>query len=66
MKIEGHSTVSTTSETVEVKAERILLLEENGRLREAIQMARQCICAGDVIGAHGILINALSGGNHGA
>lgn len=30
-------------------------------LREAIEMARRCIDADDVIGAHGILVAALEG-----
>jgi len=59
MKIEGHNTSSVTAETVEAKAEARLLLEENGKLREAIEMARQCIEADDVIGAHQLLAKAL-------
>ena len=59
MKIEAHNTTSTTAETAQAKAEARLLLEENGRLREAMEMARQCIDADDVIGAHGILVAAL-------
>jgi hypothetical protein len=59
MKIEGHNTSSVTAETVEAKAEARLLLEENGKLREAIEMARQCIDADDVIGAHQILVRVL-------
>lgn len=62
MKVEGHTTSSVTSETVEVKAERIMLLEENGRLREALTMARQCIDADDVIGAHTLIVEALTYG----
>jgi len=59
MKIEGHNTSSVIAETVEAKAEARLLLEENGKLREALVQARQCIDADDVIGAHNILTNAL-------
>lgn len=59
MLIEPQPTTSTTAEAVLAKAEARLLLEENGRLREAIEMARQCIDADDVIGAHGILVAAL-------
>lgn len=59
MQIQAENTASVTAETVQAKAEARLLLEENGRLREAIEMARQCIDADDVIGAHGILVAAL-------
>ena len=52
MKIESHPTTSTMAEAVEAKAKVQLLLE-------AIEMARQCIEADDVIGAHQILTNAL-------
>ena len=62
MKIEPHPTTSTHAEAVQAKAEARLLLEENGKLREAIEMARQCIDADDVIGAHNILVTALEGG----
>ena len=51
MIIEAHPTTSTTAEAVKAKAELQLL-------REAIEAARQCIDAGDVIGAHNILISA--------
>ena len=37
MKIEGHNTSSVNAETVEAKAEARLLLEENGKLRAALQ-----------------------------
>ncbi len=62
MKIEAHNTTSTAAEAAQAKAEARLLLEENGKLREAMEMARQCIDADDVIGAHGILVAALTGG----
>jgi len=62
MKIEPHPTTSTHAEAVQAKAEARLLLEENGRLREAMVAARQCIDADDVIGAHNILVTALEGG----
>lgn len=55
MKIEAQPTTSTMAEAVKAKAEAQLL-------REAIEMARQCIDADDVIGAHGILVAALEGG----
>ena len=59
MKIEAHNTTSTTAEAAAAKAEARLLLEENGKLREAVKMARQCIDADDVIGAHAIITAAL-------
>jgi hypothetical protein len=59
VKIEAHNTTSTTAEAAAAKAEARLLLEENGKLREALVHARQCIDADDVIGAHNILTNAL-------
>ena len=59
MKIEAHNTTSTRAEAAAAKAEARLLLEENGKLREALVHARQCIDADDVIGAHNILTNAL-------
>ena len=59
MKIETHNTTSTLAEAAQAKAEARLLLEENGKLREAIEMARQCIDADDVIGAHAIIVAAL-------
>lgn len=69
MKIEAQETSTTAAGAVLSKAENRLLLdevrlllEENGRLREAIEMARQCIDADDVIGAHGIIVAALAGG----
>ena len=37
MKIEAHNTTSTTAEAAAAKAEARLLLEENGKLREALQ-----------------------------
>ena len=55
MIIESQPTASTTAEAVKAKAEVQLL-------REAIEMARQCIDADDVIGAHAILVAALEGG----
>ena len=39
--------------------ERDALLAENARLREAIKMARECICDVDVIGARQTLTMAL-------
>lgn len=62
MKIEPHPTTSTHAEAVQAKAEARLLLEENGRLREAMVAARQCIDADDVIGAHAIIVAVLEGG----
>ena len=59
MKIEAHNTTSTTAEAAQAKAEARLLLEENGKLREALVQARQCIDADDVIGAHQIITAAL-------
>jgi hypothetical protein len=59
VKIEAHNTTSTTAEAAAAKAEARLLLEENGKLREAVKMARQCIDADDVIGAHAIITAAL-------
>lgn len=59
MKIEAHNTTSTTAEAAAAKAEARLLLEENGKLREALVHARQCIDADDVIGAHAIITAAL-------
>lgn len=59
MKVEAHTTTSTAAEAAQAKAEARLLLEENGKLREAIEMARQCIDAEDVIGAHAIIVAAL-------
>ena len=59
MQIEAHNTTSTTAEAVQAKAEARLLLEENGKLREALVQARQCIDADDVIGAHQIITAAL-------
>ena len=61
MKIEAHNTTSTTAEAAAAKAEARLLLEENGKLREAVKMARQCIDTDNLIGAHNILTNALGG-----
>jgi hypothetical protein len=52
MKIESQPTTSTLAEAVKAKAEVQLL-------REAIEMARQCIEADDVIGAHQILTKTL-------
>ena len=37
MKIEAHNTTSTTAEAAAAKAKARLLLEENGKLREALQ-----------------------------
>ena len=69
MKIEAQETSTTAAGAVQSKAENRLLLdevrlvrEENGKLREAMEMARQCIDADDVIGAHGILVAALTEG----
>jgi hypothetical protein len=59
MKIEAHNTTSTTAEAAAAKAEARLLLEENGKLREALVHARQCIDADDIIGAHQIITAAL-------
>ena len=59
MQIEAQPTTSTTAEAVQAKAEARLLLEENGMLREALEQARQCIEADDVISAHQILTKAL-------
>jgi len=59
MKIEAHNTTSTTAEAAQAKAEARLLLEENGKLREALVQARQCIDADDVIGAHAIIVTVL-------
>jgi hypothetical protein len=61
VKIEAHNTTSTTAEAAAAKAEARLLLEENGKLREAVKMARQCIDTDNLIGAHNILTNALGG-----
>ena len=58
MKIEA-CTFSTTAEAAQAKAEARLLLEENGKLRQALVDARQCIDADDVIGAHAIIVAAL-------
>lgn len=58
MKIEALPT-STHAEAVQAKAEARLLLEENGRLRQALVHARQCIDADDVIGAHAIITATL-------
>lgn len=62
MKIEPHPTTSTHTKAVQAKAKARLLLEENGRLREAMVAARQCIDADDIIGAHNILVAAPAGG----
>jgi hypothetical protein len=59
VKIEAQPTTSTTAEAAAAKAEARLLLEENGKLREALVQARQCIDADDVIGAHQIITAAL-------
>lgn len=59
MQIETHNTSTTTAEAAQAKAEARLLLEENGKLREALEMARQCIDADDVIGAHAIIVAVL-------
>jgi hypothetical protein len=66
MKIEAQPTTSTMAEAVEVKAELALvkqlnqlLMEDIGILRQTIEMARQCIDADDVIGAHQILVRVL-------
>lgn len=59
MQIEAQPTTSTNAEAAQAKAEARLLLEENGKLREALEMARQCIDADDVIGAHAIIVVAL-------
>jgi len=59
VKIEAHNTTSTTAEAAAAKAEARLLLEENGKLREALVHARQCIDADDVIGAHQIITAVL-------
>jgi hypothetical protein len=59
VKIEAHNTTSTTAEAAAAKAEARLLLEENGKLREALVHARQCIDADDIIGAHQIITAAL-------
>ena len=61
MKIEAQPTTSTMAEAVQAKAETRLLLEENGKLREALVHARQCIDADNLIGAHNTLTNALNG-----
>jgi hypothetical protein len=52
MKIESQPTTSTMAEAAEAKAKVQLLLE-------VIEMARQCIDADDVIGAHQILVRVL-------
>jgi hypothetical protein len=59
VKIEAQPTTSTTAEAAAAKAEARLLLEENGKLREALVHARQCIDADDIIGAHQIITAAL-------
>jgi hypothetical protein len=59
VKIEAQPTTSTTAEAAQAKAEARLLLEENGKLREAIKMALDCIEDVDAIGARQILTNAL-------
>ena len=69
MQIEAQPTTSTTAEAAAAKelalwisvgrAEARLLLEENGKLREALVHARQCIDADDVIGAHAIITAVL-------
>lgn len=66
MKIEAQPTTSTMAEAVEAKAEAALvkqlnqlLMEGIGILRQTIEMARQCIDADDVIGAHQILTKVL-------
>jgi hypothetical protein len=66
MKIEAQPTTSTMAEAVEAKAEAALvkqlnqlLMEDIGILRQTIEMARQCIDADDVIGAHQILTKVL-------
>ena len=59
MKIEAQPTTSTTAEAAQAKTEARLLLEENGKLREALVQARQCIDADDVIGAHAIIVAVL-------
>lgn len=61
MKIEGHNTSSVTAETVEAKAEARLLLDENGRLREAITIARQQMDVNDFVGAYVTLTAILLG-----
>jgi hypothetical protein len=40
MKIEAQPTTSTTAEAAQAKAEARLLLEENGKLRAALLIAR--------------------------
>lgn len=47
MKIEAHSTTSTTAEAAQAKAEARLLLEENGMLREALHDMAKYISRGD-------------------
>jgi hypothetical protein len=66
MKIESQPTTSTLAEAVSAKAEvalvkqlNQLLMEDIGILRQTIEMARQCIDADDVIGAHQILTKTL-------
>lgn len=69
MKVEAQATSTTAASDVQAKAEKQLrldevrlLMEENGKLREAMVAARQCIDADDVIGAHNILVTALEEG----
>jgi hypothetical protein len=66
MKIESQPTTSTLAEAVSAKTEvalvkqlNQLLMEDIGILRQTIEMARQCIDADDVIGAHQILTKTL-------
>lgn len=46
--------------TYDALRKRLAAVEaENAKLQEAIEMARQCIDADDVIGAHAILIKTM-------
>ena len=47
MQIEAQPTTSTMAEAVQAKAEARLLLEENGKLREALHDMAKYISRGD-------------------
>jgi hypothetical protein len=51
VKIEAQPTTSTTAEAAQAKAEARLLLEENGKLREALRTAKDLYLHGSTTSA---------------
>jgi len=54
MQIEAQPTTSTTAEAAQAKAEARLLLEENGKLREALRAIAED-CEADYPPSHGAI-----------